>query len=262
MSCGEHWGEEGMDTEIAEKTAKSPSIANLGVDGVLITFGAQLTEEANRAALAFRAAIESAAPDGIVETSTSLTSVYLRLDLSLVDHVALRATLEEMLARRDWFSAPLPLGRRLWRIPALFGTDLAPQLEEAASLAGLTPQAAVAALCAEPLRVQTIGFAPGQPYLGELPPEWDIPRQSGLTPHVPEGALAVAIRQMVLFSVGTPTGWRHVGQTAVRLFRAGAPEPFMLRPGDEVLFEPVAREAFDRIRGTDANGGAVAERLG
>ena len=250
-----------MTPSASQASDATPRVMTLGVEGVVVSFGQSLTEAANRAALAFRAGVEACALPGVLETSTSLTSVYLRLDLLQTDHARTRHALEDLLRSRDWYQASLPQGRNLWRIPAVFGTDLAPQLDEAASLAGLSPDDAVAALCAVPLRVQTIGFAPGQPYLGELPPEWSIPRQSGLTARVPEGALAVAIRQMVLFSVSTPTGWRHIGQTALRLFRPDQPDPFLLRPGDEVLFQPVTRAAFEAIRESDPQGGAVAERL-
>lgn len=257
-----------MDNPGRQVGAAWPGIGPIGVDGLVVGFGDTLTEAANRAALAFRAAVEDAAGAkdrngsgdlrGVVETATSLTSTYLRLDPVVADHARVRAALGAMLAGRDWYQAPLPTGRRLWRVPAVFGTDLAPQLEDAAALAGLSVAEAVASICAEPLRVQTIGFAPGQPYLGELPPAWNIPRQTSLTPRVPEGALAVAIRQMVLFSVSTPTGWRHVAQTAVPLFRPDRSDPFLLRPGDAVLFHPVTREAFETIRREDPAGGAVA----
>ncbi|MCC5964772.1 MAG: allophanate hydrolase subunit 1 [Natronohydrobacter sp.] len=238
-----------------------PVINALGVDGALISFGTVLTEAANRAALAFRAAISATDMPGLIEVSTSLTSVYLRLDLTICDLDSLRPALTELLDSRDWYAAGLPEGRRLWRVPAVFGTELAPQLEEAAALAGVSALDAVAMLCAAPLRVQTIGFAPGQPYLGELPKEWNIPRQTDLTPRVPEGALAVAIRQMVLFSVSTPTGWRHVGQTALRLFQPDRTDPFLLRPGDEVLFQPVSRAEFETIIRHAPEGGAVSERV-
>ena len=250
-----------MTTPARIETPDFPAISTLGVDGFLVRFGAELTEAANRAALAFRAALDASDLPGVVETSTSLTSAYLRLDLTRGDHKAIHSALAGLLATRDWYQAPLPGGRRLWRVPAVFGTALGPQLAEAAALAGLSPAQAIAGLCAAPLRVQTIGFAPGQPYLGQLPPAWDIPRQTGLTPRIPEGALAVAIRQMVLFSVATPTGWRHVGQTALRLFRPEAEDPFLLRPGDEVLFHPVSPEELANL-GSDPTGGARAEGLG
>ncbi|MCC6001170.1 MAG: allophanate hydrolase subunit 1 [Pararhodobacter sp.] len=230
-----------------------PAIATLGVDGLLVRFGDALSEPANRAALAFCDAVKAQDWPGLAEVSTALVSVLLHLDLRATDHARLRAGLNTLLASRNWFDAPLPRGRRLWAVPAVFGTDLAPQLAEAAALAGVTPAQAVADLTAEPLRVLTIGFAPGQPYLGQLPAGWDIPRQTALTPQVPPGALTVAIRQVVLFSVASPTGWRHVGQTALRLFDPDRTEPFLLRPGDAVLFQPVDRAGLEAAR---AQGGA------
>ena len=143
-------------------------------------------------------------------------------------------------------------------MPVVFGGDSGPQLAEAAELAAQSEGDAIATLCASPVRVQTIGFAPGQPYLGQLPENWNIPRQTGLTPLVPQGALVVAIRQLIVFSVGTPTGWRHIGQTGLRLFQPDAADPFLLRPGDEVLFHPA--DDLDRLRAAPY-GGAVAEAL-
>ena len=138
---------------------------------------------------------------------------------------------------------------------------MAPQLTQAAAQAGLTEGEAISTLTSTRLRVQTIGFAPGQPYLGTLPDAWDIPRQSQLTARVPEGAIAVAIRQLVLFSVSTPTGWQHVGQTAMRLFQPDAEEPFLLRAGDEVQFKATTPEQLDGFH-RDPKGGAKISVIG
>ncbi|MDV4146673.1 allophanate hydrolase subunit 1 [Shimia sp. FJ5] len=236
-----------------------PRIRTVGFDGMLVSFGETLNEPANRAALAFRAAVERAGWNGVEESATSLVSCFLRFDPLYLGHDTLRTDLEILLAERNWYDADLPQGRRLWRIPTVWGTDLAPQLEEAAHQAGLSVKDAIQSLSSEPVRVQTIGFAPGQPYLGELPSCWDIPRQQDLSARIPEGALAVAIRQFVLFSITTPTGWRHVGQTAIRLFRPESETPFVLRPGDEVIFPPVSREEFENIRSSGPDGGASFE---
>lgn len=237
-----------------------PRISTLGVDGFLISFGATLSEPANRAALAFRKAVEDAGWSGVQESSTSLVSTYLRFDPMASSHTEMRALLEGLVSLKDWFAAPLPDGRKRWRIPTVYGTDLAPQLDEAAQAAGLTRDAAIASISQTCVRVQTIGFAPGQPYLGELPAEWDIPRQTNLTEKIPVGALVVAIRQLVLFSVTTPTGWRHIGQTGFRLFRPETAQPFVLRPGDEVFFDPTTPETLNRMQ-DDADGGATCEAL-
>ena len=236
-------------------TDGAPQIAPLGVDGLLIRFADRLTEPANRAALAFAAAVDRADLPGLAEVSTGPVSVLVRFDLPATDAEAVSGRLSALLAAQDWTAAPLPEGRRLWRVPAVFGTDLAPQFAEATALAGLTPAQAVESLTAAPLRVQTIGFAPGQPYLGQLPEAWDVPRQEGLSPQVPPGALTVAIRQVGLFSVASPTGWRHVGQTAARLFDPDRADPFLLRPGDGVLFTATDRAGLEAAR---ADGGAEA----
>ncbi|WP_224814154.1 allophanate hydrolase subunit 1 [Hasllibacter sp. MH4015] len=238
-----------------------PRIRNVGVDGLLVSFADALSEPANRAALAFRQALEREGWDGVEETSTSLVSTYVRFDPLAVDFADLRARVEAVLGDRDWTDAELPEGRKLWRIPTVYEGDYAPQLEEAAAMAGLSPEAALAEISTTRVRVQTIGFAPGQPYLGPLPEAWDIPRQTELTKQVPVGAVTVAIRQIVLFSVSAPTGWRQVGQTAFQLFRKDDDAPFVPRPGDEVLFDPVGADAFDNLRASGPDGGATWTRL-
>ncbi|MGH1353555.1 MAG: 5-oxoprolinase subunit B family protein [Thalassovita sp.] len=237
-----------------------PAIHAVGFGGLLVRFGEKLSEPANRAALAFRAALDRVTPEGVEESSTSLVSCFVRFDPLAVDLDRLMARLQALLDERDWYAAPLPEGRKFWRIPTVYGTDLAPQLAEAASVAGLTEAAAIQSLSTSRVRVQTIGFAPGMPYLGALPDAWDIPRLTDLTPNVPAGGLAVAIRQLVLFPVATQTGWRQVGQTAMQLFRPDSDAPFVLRPGDEVLFPAVSRETYERMR-TAPDGGATFEVL-
>ncbi len=236
-----------------------PQVLPQGLDGFVVRFGARMSEPANRAALAFRAALERQGWDGVEETAPALVSVFVRFDPRVVDHAAMAGRLRGLAASRDWRAAEPGGPRRLWRIPTVWGGEAGPQLAEAAGLAGRDPAAAVRELSGARLRVLAIGFAPGQPYLGELPAPWAIPRQAGLTPEVPEGAVTVAVRQVVLFANPSPTGWRWVGRTAFRCFRPEADDPFPLRPGDEAVFETVSPEVMARIRTEDAaGGGAVA----
>ncbi len=246
------------------RTATSyPRITDVGLSGMLVTLSDTLTEGANRAALALRAHIEDLRIEGVQETTTSLTSTFVVYDPQSLPQEQLRARLTELL-EADWGTAPLPETRRLWRIPAVFDDpDHGPQLQEAAELAGISIETAIESLCDTNLRVMTLGFAPGQPYLGSLAPHWDIPRQQGLTKQVPVGAITVAIRQIVLFSTPSPTGWRQVGLCAFRAFRPEQPDPFALTPGDEIRFHPVSASDLAKIKSEDqtGNGGASVEPL-
>jgi KipI family sensor histidine kinase inhibitor len=240
-----------------------PLVRTVGLDGALVTFSDKMDEAANRAALAFRAQVDSLALHGLIETSASLGSAYVRFDPQVVSHLEITSQLQQILNQQNWYSALLPHGRRLWRVPTVYGTDLAPQLEDAARVAGLDPAEAVQRLSQTQVRVLTIGFAPGQPYLGPLGPEFNIPRLQELTPMVPEGALVLAISQFVLFSGPTPTGWRHVGQTAFRCFQPDKDQAFTLRPGDELQFTSVSREELEAIRANndDGLGGATCQEI-
>lgn len=240
-----------------------PLIRTVGLSGILVTFAQAMNEPANRAALAFRAAVEDAAWPEVTETSTSLVSTFLAVDLSATPMGQITDRIQSLLATQDWTQAPLPAGRTLWHVPTVYGTDLAPQLEEAAAVAGVDPDAAIAELSTSRVRVLTIGFAPGQPYMGELSDTWNIPRQEGLTKSVPPGALVIAIRQLITFTNASPTGWRHIGQTAFANFRPSTDAPFALSPGDELIFPAISSAELEDIRAKDTsgNGGASREAL-
>ncbi len=240
-----------------------PILRTVGLSGILVTFAEAMSEPANRAALAFRAEVASQDWPEVVEVSSTLVSTFIEVDLTTTPAEGVSERLKDLLHTRNWFAAPLPAGRTLWHVPTVYGTDLAPQLEEACTVAGVDPDAAIKELSTSCVRVLTIGFAPGQPYLGELSETWNIPRQEGLTPSVPPGSLVIAIRQLIVFTNASPTGWRHIGQTAWQNFRRAAEQPFALSPGDELTFPSVTRDELLKIREKDASGagGATSEVL-
>ena len=229
----------------------------------MVRFANALSEPANRAALAFRAHFEASRPEGVVETATSLTSVYVRFRPDRLLRADLELVLRGLLSDRKWSTEALPEGRRLWRVPASFGGRFGPDLDEVAELAGLDAETAIGEICAARLRVLALGFAPGQPYMGFLEPHWDIPRRSDLTPEVPQGAVVAAVQQINLFAHAAPTGWRQVGQTAFRPHDPGAAAEIPLRPGDEVQFCAIEPHELERLLSeAPPFGGARREAIG
>lgn len=190
-------------------------------------------------------------------------SAFFRIDLAEHRFDAISDRLQDVLATQDWFAASLPDGRALWTVPAVFSGARAPQFDEAAEAAGLSAEDALRDLTSARLRVLTLGFAPGQPYLGTLNEAWNIPRQKELTLNVPAGALVAAVRQICLFAKDTPTGWRHVGQSAFACFRPRGDTPFPLAPGDEVQFTDISSTELSRIEAAikDGSGGAIRTEL-
>lgn len=233
----------------------------LGVDGVLVRFADTLSDAANRAVLAYHADVVRADLPGVVETGLSLTSTFVRFRPDQTSRAALLEQLQTLLAARDWADVALPEGRRLWHIPAVFEGPEAPDLEAVAEQVGRDPGVAIAELCATRLRVLALGFAPGQPYLGFMGDHWNVPRRTEVTPEVPQGAVVVAVRQVIPFANPAPTGWWQIGRTAFRCYDPATEPPLPLKAGDEIQFHAVPSSEWMRL--TQApRGGAEAEMLG
>lgn len=242
-------------------TPKSPEILPLGQDGVLVRFSRTPSSAAAAAVQAFAASLRERMPTGAVEAVPSLTSVLVRFDPGATPRAALAENLATRIASRDWLAAPLPPPARLWRVPAAFGGTVGPQLEEFAALTGQSPGQLVDEATKADVRVLAIGFTAGLPYLGLLPAHWDVPRQPALTPKVPAGAIAAAVRQLVIFPADSATGWRQIGRTGFRPFLQSRSEPFLLRPGDALRLERVSETELAALEDADGIGGSRCEVL-
>ncbi|PWE30630.1 allophanate hydrolase [Maritimibacter sp. 55A14] len=231
-----------------------PVLHDAGEAGLLVAFGTVYDPAINRAVMAFDAALRAEMPAGVIETVPTIASVLIRYDPLELEPGRLRATVEERLAARDWYDAPPPPGRRLWRVPAVYGGAAGPDLAEAADLAGLSEEQLVEDHAGARLSVLMLGFAPGCAYLGGLGAAWDMPRRTGIAPEVPAGSVLVAIRQTVLPSTPMPTGWRRIATSPFRSFDPGSERPFLLAPGDEIRFEPVSEAEAARFDPAAARG--------
>ena len=241
--------------------ALDAEVLPVGLDGFLVRFALTPEPAAMTAARRFATRIEEALPAGVVEIAAALISVQVRFEPS-VDGAALQTHLEGIADEIISGPLDLPAPTRLWTIPVAFGGDEGPQLAQVAKAADLTETQAVDEICTADLRVLTIGFAPGQPYIGLMPEHWNLPRLSELTPSVPAGALVVAVRQFVLFGAESATGWQQVGRAAFRSFVPARAEPMPLRGGDAIRFARAPADEIARLsEDPDRMGGAQLEVL-
>ena len=98
-----------------------------------------------------------------------------------------------------------------------------------------------------PHHVYMIGFAPGQPYMGDLPAALNIPRRENPVPRVEKGALVTATGLTIIYAVPNPTGWHVVGRTPVEIFSPDREEPILFTPGDRVTLRRIGRNEFDEL---------------
>lgn len=124
---------------------------------------------------------------------------------------------------------------RLVRIETVYdGADL----DEAAHLAGLSPEALVAAHSDAVWDAAFGGFAPGFTYLTHdaAPP---VPRRTSPRTVVPAGSVALAGAYSAVYPGESPGGWQLIGRTDAPMWDLGRDEPALVQPGDRVQFVPV-----------------------
>lgn len=212
----------------------SPTIGPLGDQAILIRFGTQLTDAANRCAVACARRLRGDPPAGTTEIAASLVSVLVRYDARRVQYEDLAGDLRLVLATLRPEGAAS--GRR-HLVQAEFGGAAGPDLEAVAGKLALTPEAFIAKHNATPLRVLSTGFAPGFVYCGLHGEGMHVPRRATVRPSVPPGTLLFAAGQTAITATPVPTGWHVIGRTAFRNFDPQASSPTVLGEGDAVAFE-------------------------
>lgn len=178
----------------------------------------------------------------LVPTFRSLT---LHFDPLLTDAEALG---ERLLALGQQAGSKLHEGRR-WRLPVCFEGDFAPDLPRLAQAKGLSEDTVIQRLLATEFRVYMIGFLPGFPYMGGLPPELAMPRLASPRQRLPANSLAVAGEMCSVYPWESPGGWNLLGRTPVQLFDLKqAEQPAMLAAGDRVRWYAVSRDEYERLQ--------------
>ncbi len=202
-----------------------------GEAAFLVRWSSQLA--ANGAPLAAMAALEHDPPPGLLDLIPAIDSLLVCFDPLVGDRSQLLARLEKLVLNPPSFITSS--GRKI-TIPVRYGGDDGPDLNAVAKQIGLTPSEVIELHTTTIQRVLMIGFAPGYPYLGWLPPALHLPRRATPRPAVPAGSVAIAAGMTGIYPTTLPGGWHLIGRTSVRLFDPSADPPTLLRPGDLVQF--------------------------
>jgi len=136
-------------------------------------------------------------------------------------------------------------GRHL-EIPVCYHPSLGPDLANLAQQKGLSEEAIITLHTAPTYTVYMLGFLPGFPYMGTVDPQLATPRLKQPRTQVPAGSVGIAGEQTGIYPLPSPGGWNIIGQTPLRIFDAGRPDPCYCRPGDQVRFVPISLEAFTK----------------
>ncbi len=217
-----------------------------GDTALTVEFGDSIDRDLSRQVLHWRAIVDGAGVPGIVETVPTYRSLMIHYDPLTTSQAELIDAVKPLL------NAPrsnIAETSAHWRFPfCCDGEDFAPDLDHVAKASGTSTEDVAEVMTATLFYVYMLGFAPGQPYMGDLPERLAIPRRKNPVTGVPAGSVVTATGLTIIYPVPNPSGWHIIGRTPVRLFDPGAERPALLSAGDRVSFYRVTRRDYSEFK--------------
>ena len=197
------------------------------------------------AAARFVATVRAAELSWLVEVVQAYTSVAVFYDLNHTAYSAVSAHLHDLASSCPNAGVVLPGTQHL--IPCCYEFQL--DLARITRHTGLSPEEIIRWHTQTEYTVYAIGFCPGFPYLGYLPPELaGVPRLESPRVRLDAGCVGLTGRQTGIYTLPRPGGWNIVGRTPLQLVHV-ADGYFPLRTGDRVRFTRIDEEEFRRLEG-------------
>lgn len=238
-------------------SAHKPRFLDQGEAALVVEFGDSVDPTINAKVLFLEAELNSKNLIGLEETTPSYRSLLICYEPLALKRTLLIEIIEKILTKLD--NLPPILAGRTWTIPCCYDVLLAEDLTEVAQTLSL-PEEDISSLHAQPTyRVYMYGFAPGWCYLGGLPQGLSLPRR--LTPRAPtpNGAVMIGGGLSLIATHPMPTGWYVIGRTPECLFSLNRDPPFLLAPGDTVIFEKISLITFFDLERRVKNGEIIAK---
>ncbi len=217
---------------------------------LLVDFGPVYSKDLSLQILNVSEGLGKAALPGLEESIPALSSLTVFYDPLLLPKERLTAEIEVLCATER----PVAVTGRTWEIPVVYGGESGPDLEEAASRAGVAASDAVRLHAGQLYQVYMLGFLPGFAYLGDLPEPLRLPRRATPRARVPAGSVAIAAEMTAVYPLESPGGWHLIGSTPLTLWDMTRQEEPLLKPGDRVRFVEVSSAQAEELRERAAAG--------
>lgn len=222
-------------------------------DQAILAYGTDET-----AALEFATAVRRLNEPWLVDVVQAYTSVAVFYDLDHTEFAHVAEVLER-LERPDRIS-PAALRGPLHHIPCCYERQL--DLARVAEHTGLSADEVIRLHQQTEYTVYAIGFCPGFPYLGYLPPSLcQVPRLPRPRLRVEPGSVGLTGRQTGIYTEARPGGWNLIGRTPLELVHV-EDGYFPLRTGDRVRFERIDEGEFRRLTGQRLEASAPHSQAG
>lgn len=217
-----------------------------GDKAIIAELGNTIDPETNRQVHSLVQAIDRMEIYGILDLVPSYGSLLINFDPMRISIDKLKSRIVELN------NGPInneTSVKRVVHLPVFYGGNHGPDIKFVAEHACLTVEEVINLHSSIDYFIYMMGFAPGFPYLGELPKNLATPRLQTPRTHIPAGSVGIAESQTGVYPTTSPGGWQVIGRTPLKLFDVRRKYPALLLAGDFVRFIPMTgKQEYERIR--------------
>lgn len=237
------------------ESGELPLFLSAGDTAFVVEFGREVDRDVNHRVTSLAGALGRCEIDGVTDIVPTFRSLMVHYDPVRIRRADLQQTVKGLLSHSD------AAGHvdKTWTLPVCYEGECAPDLEEVARKTGLDPSEVIRLHSGTKFEVYMMGFLPGFPYMGVLPPELELPRLTEPRVKVPARSVSIAMNQCVIYALESPGGWNLIGRTPVEAFDIARETPILLSAGDFVRFEPISLEEYRDIRARVEDGSYTLE---
>jgi len=209
----------------------------LGEEAILAYFRDEPT------AVRFATALRAFPPDWLFDVVPSYASVGVFFDARKIVSGDVQRTLKKL----RYHDADASKAGTTHIVPVCY--ERGPDLARVAGFTSLSTDRIIELHLGTEYAVYAIGFVPGFPYLGYLPPELcGVPRLDSPRLRVEPGRVGLTAKQTGIYPLARPGGWNLIGQTPLTLVNI-ADGYFPIRVGDRMQFQRIDEREYGQREG-------------
>ena len=228
-----------------------PAFLSAGDTALVVQYGEVVDVSINRTVRQLAFAVRKLNIKGVVDIVPTMRSLMIHYDPLFLSKSALIEVVTPLLSNLE----ELEENNKNWLIPVCYEDEFAPDINDVSKVTNTTIDEIVRQHTLLELEVFMMGFLPGFPYVGLLPEVFDLPRRIEPRVHIPPRSISVAARQTTIYTINSPGGWHLIGRTPDDFYDANRAEPILVRAGDRIKFQAIAKSEFIEIE-ADIKAGA------
>ncbi|MGL6266509.1 MAG: 5-oxoprolinase subunit PxpB [Chitinophagaceae bacterium] len=228
-------------------------IYSLNEQSLTIEFGQEISPAVNDRVMAMHHDLQKKPFQGYIESVPAYTTLTVYYDLLMMagdnkkNNQSASQFVSGILSERiSTLASYKEMKMPVLELPVCYDLSLAPDLPWVAAYCRLSIPEIIALHTQWIYRVYMIGFIPGFPYLGLLPPALEVPRKLRPVMAVPAGSVALAGRQTGIYPFTIPGGWQIIGRTHYRLFDVNKEPSCSLESGQQIRLVSISLDEFNQ----------------